>query len=105
MSLPFDHPLILWAINDMCIHGLLTYLLHQEINDKRCHGNFVISHVKLYINAEFHASSLSPLTLSNIQSTWLCYAQASQAQNMLCMRELVYIQNCMRKSPIVKKIV
>ena len=29
--------------------------------------------------------------------------QALQAQNTWCMRQLVYIENCMGKSPIVKK--
>ena len=32
-------------------------------------------------------------------------AQAPQAQNTWCMRQLVYVENCMGKSPIVKKIV
>ena len=32
-------------------------------------------------------------------------AQAPQAQNTWCMRQLTYIENCMGKSPIVKKIV
>ena len=31
--------------------------------------------------------------------------QAPQAQNTWCMRQLVYIKNCMGKSPIVKEIV
>ena len=31
--------------------------------------------------------------------------QAQQAQNTWCMRQLVYIENCMGKSPIVKKCV
>ena len=30
-------------------------------------------------------------------------SQAPQAQNTWCMRQLVYIENCMGKSPIVKK--
>ena len=30
------------------------------------------------------------------------YSQAPQAQNTWCMRQLVYIENCMGKSPIVK---
>ena len=30
-------------------------------------------------------------------------SQAPQAQNTWCMRKLVYIEHCMRKSPIVKK--
>ena len=30
-------------------------------------------------------------------------AQAPQAQNTWCMRQLVYEENCMGKSPIVKK--
>ena len=33
---------------------------------------------------------------------WL-HSQASQAQNALCMPQLVYIENCLGKSPIVKK--
>ena len=32
-------------------------------------------------------------------------AQAPQTENTWCMRQLVYIENCMGKSPIVKKIV
>ena len=31
------------------------------------------------------------------------HSQASQAQNTLCMPQLVYIENCLGKSPIVKK--
>ena len=31
-------------------------------------------------------------------------AQALQTQNTRCMRQLVYIENCMGKSPIVKKL-
>ena len=30
--------------------------------------------------------------------------QAPQAENTWCMRQLVYIENCMGKSPIVKKL-
>ena len=30
--------------------------------------------------------------------------QATQAQNTWCMRQLLYIENCMGKSPIVKKL-
>ena len=30
-------------------------------------------------------------------------AHAPQAQNTWCMRQLVYIENCMGKSPIVKR--
>ena len=30
--------------------------------------------------------------------------QSFQAQNMWCMRQLVYMENCMGKSPIVKEI-
>ena len=33
------------------------------------------------------------------------HPQAPQAQNAWCMLQLVYIENCMGKSPIVKKIV
>ena len=33
----------------------------------------------------------------------LKYAQAPQAQDTWCMRQLVYIENCMGKSPIVKR--
>ena len=29
--------------------------------------------------------------------------QAAQAQNTWCMRQLVYVENCMRKSPIAKE--
>ena len=32
-------------------------------------------------------------------------SQAPQAQNTWCMRQLMYIENCMGKSLIVKKIV
>ena len=35
----------------------------------------------------------------------LVWTQAPQAQNTWCMRQLVYIENCMGKSPIVKKCV
>ena len=31
-------------------------------------------------------------------------SQAHQAENTWCMRQLVYIENCMGKSPIVKKL-
>ena len=34
----------------------------------------------------------------------LVSAQAPQAQNTWCMRQLMYIENCMGKSPIVKKL-
>ena len=30
--------------------------------------------------------------------------QASQAKNAWCNRQLVYVENCKRKSPIVKKM-
>ena len=30
--------------------------------------------------------------------------QAPQAENKWCMRQLLYIENCMGKSPIVKKL-
>ena len=32
------------------------------------------------------------------------YAQAPQAQSTWCMRQLVYMENCMGKSPILKKL-
>ena len=32
------------------------------------------------------------------------HSQAPQAQNTWCMRQLMYIENCMGKSPIVKKL-
>ena len=32
------------------------------------------------------------------------YPQAPQAENTWCMRQFVYIENCMGKSPIVKKL-
>ena len=32
-------------------------------------------------------------------------AQAPQAENTWCKRQFLYIENCMGKSPIVKKIV
>jgi len=31
-------------------------------------------------------------------------SQASQAKNMWCKRQFVYIENCMGKSPIMKKM-
>ena len=31
-------------------------------------------------------------------------SQAPQAENTWCMRQFVYIENCMGKSPIVKKL-
>ena len=34
----------------------------------------------------------------------LIISQAPQAENMWCMRQFVYIENCMGKSPIVKKL-
>ena len=36
---------------------------------------------------------------------FLFLSQAPQAQNTWCMRQLVYIENCMEKSPIMKIIV
>jgi len=32
------------------------------------------------------------------------HTQASQAKNMWCQGQFVYIENCMGKSPIVKKM-
>ena len=51
-----------------------------------CHDPFI------YANRSFHCS-------------WQVQPQAPQAQNRWCMWQLVYIENCMGKSPIVKKCV
>ena len=38
------------------------------------------------------------------QQKFTLTTQAPQAQNTWCMRQVMYIENCMGKSPIVKKL-
>ena len=59
----------------------------------------------LYIHG-WLTNETSKLLCSGCISPWEQHqerAQAPQAQNAWCMRQLMYIENCMGKSPIVKK--
>jgi len=49
------------------------------------------------------ASLYDGLTLISISSKQPIKTQASQAKNTWCKRQFVYIENCMGKSPIMKK--
>ena len=70
--------------------------------------------VRLFYWQRCYAENLMPITgqthvfydnkLTNCALT-LVDAQAPQAQNTWYMQQLVYIENCMGKSPIVKKCV
>ena len=42
--------------------------------------------------------------LIHASATLQMNSQAPQAENTWCMRQFVYIENCMGKSPIVKKL-
>ena len=50
----------------------------------------------------FHRVKLT-MTFGNTRVPRRDCAQAPQAQNTWCMRQLVYIENCTGKSPIIKK--
>ena len=51
-----------------------------------------------------HITFWDPSCFTVFRHFWLllCTAQAPQAQNRRCMRQLKYIENCMGKSPILK---
>ena len=68
--------------------GTSVLLIWENVNFTT--ANFKISSVEFW----------SYLTYS----VWPSSPQAPQAQNTWCMRQLVYIENCMGKSPIVKKM-
>ena len=60
-----------------------------------CHSNDDLT-AQLYL--KFLLITQHEVPFINMSET-----QAPQAQNMWCMRQLVYIENCMGKPPIVKK--
>ena len=59
----------------------------------------------LTCSGEVQPSTASFIASQQLQTEANIHPQAPQAQNAWCMLQLVYIENCMGKSPIVKKIV
>ena len=68
-------------------------------NGEKCYGNFLGKFPEKVEIIEF----LKGKKFKNFREESQMQPQASQAQNMWCMRQLVYIENSLGKSPIVKK--
>ena len=52
-NIPFDYHFIPWVTNyTFTILGFDLLIVYSEISRLMLYGNFVISHVKLYMNAE-----------------------------------------------------
>lgn len=55
-----------------------------------------------FLELLFHIDRVCLHVAAPLPFNFLVHLQAPQAQNNWCMRQLVYIENCMGKSPIVK---
>ena len=74
-----------------------TDFLLQGVTENLCE---ILENISLYC-----LISLANFLLKEKSArTWHDYAQASQAQNTWCIRQLVYAENCMGKLPIEQKL-